>query len=302
MSSSTRRSAAPKRFAPVAPPDDVNQGNPYEPRPEPQKPVDDKARARFKNLVDTLVRVESEEELIPAVLTDIDLLVNYNATTMMDEMADEVREGKVSLWDLEEGEDAQEDRAFQEETLENMFGFMVDYTEAFVAATLEIQNDYQGKLRNVFEAAKKGDEKLDEVIDEIADSFDLQWIQFIDHEAERLASLGYAEGGENGPSEENLRLVGILNLVRTRIRTEVEKRMGPEVSVIMRLLQYDDREYRSLCLRDYIDVHKENRGEVKDRCMKLMSGVLEDMKEKKTYGDGMMVRLEHLLHDCKRMD
>mmetsp|Transcript_36 Transcript_36/g.35 ORF Transcript_36/g.35 Transcript_36/m.35 type:complete len:370 (+) Transcript_36:56-1165(+) len=258
-----KKGAGPKRLPNLQDLDPamLNRLDPEGLAESPLQPITPEVSERFRLLVEDMLVCEDVTELGPILVPEVEFLLTHNATQLMN--------------DLQAGMDDEKEI----EVLDYVFDFIYQFLEDIVNQTIQVQKKHQRSLREILEAAKQGEDQLDNKISLLGKDLDLGFLDYLDVEIERLSK------------EDDVPMVPILATIRARVCTEIEQGLGTEVAFLSKIVQYDDEEYRELCLQNFVGSSEQRTIQ---NFQKLVTATMEDMEKRQITGDGLLFRLKHI--------
>jgi hypothetical protein len=233
-----------------------------------------------RRTVDSLLQVDSEEpaRVLEIMSKQADFLLACDCPALMSEMLEE--EGNpIAL-----------------ETIRNVFDFMLSFLEEYVQETSSIESRHQRTVRQIIDAARSGSVEFNEKMLELNQKGEIDYgvLKYLDGEAQRLQS--------EGPGSRDL--LGIIQIIRTRVATEIEESMGASASTLSRLLAFDDRYLMRAALRRAFDEMGDEG--TRESFFKLAKATLRDLSAKPDPDSSMIIKLGDVLTDMNaiagRMD
>ncbi|KAG5187585.1 hypothetical protein JKP88DRAFT_267860 [Tribonema minus] len=166
-----------------------------------------------RRVMDDLLDAEEEEQLPGIVSPHVYALLASDCSALFEEMRAEAAS------------------ATARDTLANAYDFLLSFMEEFTAHAAAIQARNQKLLAELLGAARRGALAFEEAIEAAreASRLDVTLLHYLDGEAARLRA---AAGGDAA--------LGAVGVIRARVAAEIDRTMGEEVSVLNRLLGFDD--------------------------------------------------------------
>eukprot|EP00968_Pinguiococcus_pyrenoidosus_P010931 scaffold874_cov233-Pinguiococcus_pyrenoidosus.AAC.6 len=123
------------------------------------------------------------------------------------------------------------------EELDEVFGTIVDFLEAFVDSTSSVEKRYQLMARELLEAAKEGDRAFDRTVNGYGAALNYEFLQYLDGQMDSLSKMDPERRdlmGEDAPN------IALLRMLRVRVSAMLDETFGPYFAELTRLLAIDD--------------------------------------------------------------
>lgn len=225
---------------------------------------DMEARNRFRGVMEQLLNAEDEYELPGIVSSHVHVLLDTNCSALLAEMQAEAP-NQVAL-----------------DTLNNAYEFLLAFMELFVEQTIAIQHRNQQLLSEMLTAARAGITHFETKMTEVRDRLDVTLLTYLDGEAERMKAAGGAES------------LQAVSVIRARVAAEIDKLMGEEVSILNRLLGFEDR----LVTRKALDAAMFQRSaQSGQRFVDLVRGTLQEVQKRSQKDFSLEIKLQGILED-----
>eukprot|EP00611_Tribonema_gayanum_P021283 TRINITY_DN4056_c0_g1_i2.p2 TRINITY_DN4056_c0_g1~~TRINITY_DN4056_c0_g1_i2.p2 ORF type:complete len:252 (-),score=125.77 TRINITY_DN4056_c0_g1_i2:106-861(-) len=224
-----------------------------------------------RRVMDELLDAEEEEQLPGIVSPHVYALLASDCSAFFEEMRAEAAS------------------ATARDTLANAYDFLLSFMEEFTAHAAAIQARNQKLLAELLGAARRGALAFEDAIAAAreASRLDVTLLHYLDGEAARLRA---AAGGDAA--------LGAVGVIRARVAAEIDRTMGEEVSVLNRLLGFDDRFMMRSALRANAAAMTRAKGQ---RLLDLCRGTLEDVKGRGDRDPSLETKLADIIQDAEAM-